>query len=229
MAVAEGFVSLHFVNAISRPLVAPWGGSDARLGTNPCAIGIPMACGEPFILDFATSIIAQGKARVAFNKREALKPGQLLDDQGQPTTNPVYGVNPPLGALLPFGDHKGFGLAMVCELLGGALAGGCAIHGPADGKQRVLNGMLTVLIDPTRIGQPEVYAQQVQQTLAWVTGSPPQPGVSHVQLAGEPERRMHATRTRHGIPVDAQTWQDIVQVAQSLNVAPESLNRHVGL
>ena len=82
MAVAEGLVSVHFVNVVSRPIVAPWGGGDARLGTNPFAVGIPVKGGEPVLLDLATSVIAQGKARVAHNKGQALPPGQLLDDRG---------------------------------------------------------------------------------------------------------------------------------------------------
>src|SRR4051812_9609082 len=99
MAVAEGLISVHFVNVISRPIVAPWGGSDARLGTNPFAAGIPVEGGEPILLDFATSIIAQGKTRVAHNKGERLLPGQMLDDTGQPTTDPKYGVvSPPPSA-----------------------------------------------------------------------------------------------------------------------------------
>ena len=78
------------------------------------------------ILDLATSVVAQGKTRVAHNKGERLAPGRLLDDHGEPTTDPRYGVIEPFGALLTFGEHKGFGLALVCELLGGALAGGRA-------------------------------------------------------------------------------------------------------
>src|SRR3954465_8141185 len=160
MAVAEGLVSIHFANVISRPIVAPWGGGDARFGTNPFAVGIPVPGGEPVILDMATSVIAQGKTRVAYNKGETLAPGQLLADQGRPTTDPKYAVVEPLGALRTFGEHKGFGLALVCELLGGALAGGLAVHEPSHGEQRVLNGMLTILLDPTRIADGTVFADE---------------------------------------------------------------------
>jgi LDH2 family malate/lactate/ureidoglycolate dehydrogenase len=113
---AAGLVSLHFVNVISRAIVAPHGGSDARFGTNPFCAGVPLPGRPPVILDFATSVIAQGKTRVAHNKGEAVEPGQLIDDQGQPTTNPRYTVIPPFGALLTFGGHKGYGLALMCEL-----------------------------------------------------------------------------------------------------------------
>lgn len=227
MAVDAGLVSIHFVNVISRPLVAAWGGRDARLGTNPFAIGIPIKGRGPFILDLATSVIAQGKARVAHNKGMPLAPGQLLDHEGRPTTNPAHAVVGPLGALLPFGEHKGFGLALACEILGGALAGGLAVHGPDEGKKRVLNGMLTVLIEPERLGDVEAFAEQTLACLDWITASPPQDGVERVLLAGEPERRSCAERQAHGIPVDGATWSAILAAADKLGIEPGRLSHAV--
>ena len=121
---AAGLVSMHFVNVISRGIVAPHGGGDARFGTNPFCAGVPLAGKPPVILDFATSMIAQGKTRVAMNKGELVAPDCLIDDHGRPTREPRFTVVPPFGALLTFGGHKGSGLAMMCELLGGALAAG---------------------------------------------------------------------------------------------------------
>ena len=229
MAVAEGLVSVHFVNVISRPIVAPWGGRDARFGTNPFAVGIPVPGREPIVLDMATSVIAQGKTRVAHNKGEALAPGQLLDDQGLPTTDPRYGVVEPLGALRTFGEHKGFGLALVCELLGGALAGGLAAHERGSGQQRVLNGMLTILIDPARLGDRGVFGAEMNAFLDWVKASPPQPGINQVRVAGEPERETRAQRLAHGIPVDANTWQELLAAAALLGRDPAELNRLAGI
>lgn len=229
MAVAAGFVSVHFVNVISRPIVAPWGGSDARLGTNPFAVGIPMPGAEPIVLDLATSVIAQGKTRVAYNKGVALKPGQLLDDKGRPTTDPAYGVVNPLGALLTFGEHKGFGLSLACELLGGALAGGLAVQEAGDARRRVINGMLTILFDPSKIADAATYRQQAKASLDWIKASPPQPDVERVLVAGEPERASRAKRLAEGLPVDQNTWREILTAAEKLGVQPEALNRHVGL
>jgi uncharacterized oxidoreductase len=90
MAVAQGLVSLHFVNVMTRPVVAPWGGADGRYGTNPCCIGIPLKDSPPFVLDFATSRVAQGKMRVAHNQGKAVQPGLLIDEHGQPTTDPAW-------------------------------------------------------------------------------------------------------------------------------------------
>jgi hydroxycarboxylate dehydrogenase B len=229
MAVAQGLVSVHFVNVISRPIVAPWGGGDARFGTNPFCVGIPVPGREPILLDMATSVVAQGKTRVAYNKGESLPPGQMIDDQGRPTTDPRYGVVEPLGALRTFGEHKGFGLALVCELLGGALAGGLAVHEAASGKQRVLNGMLTILFDPHRLGDARVFGPEMQAFIDWVKASPPQAGTDQVRVAGEPEREMRAKRLAEGIPVDANTWIELLAAAEKLGRDPAELNRLAGL
>jgi len=215
-AVAAGFVSLHFVNVISRSIVAPFGGTDARFGTNPVTIGIPLAGQAPFILDMATSNVAQGKIRVAHNKGETLAPGLLLDDHGQPTTDPRFGVIQPFGALTTFGVHKGYGLAVVAELLGGALTGGGTWHTEDRGKMRVLNGMLTILIDPEKLGTGPVFAQEAAAFVDWVKRSPPAEGVERVRIAGDPEREMRARREREGIPVDATTWSEIGDAAETL-------------
>ena len=229
MAVAEGLVSVHFVNVISRPLVAPWGGGDARFGTNPFAVGIPVAAGEEVILDLATSVIAQGKARVASNKGELLAPGRLLDDRGRPTTDPKFAVVPPLGALLTFGEHKGFGLALVCELLGGALAGGLTTHGADSGVKRVLNGMLTILFDPDRLADPATFQHEMHAFLDWVKASPPQDGTDRVRVAGEPERECRSRRLADGVPVDAATWNELLATAALLGRDPAELNRLAGI
>ena len=229
MAVAEGLVSIHFVNVISRPIVAPFGGGDARFGTNPFTVGIPVPGGEPIILDFATSVMAQGKARVSFNKREQMPTGRLIDDKGAPTTDPKFAVIEPYGAIAAFGEHKGYGLAVVCELLGGALAAGMTCHEPASGKKRVLNGMLTILFDPAKLSEGALFSAEMCSFIDWVKSSPPQEGFDQVRLAGEPEREMRAIRLAKGIPVDETSWSDILTAAERLGVSRSEVNRLAGL
>ena len=227
-AAEAGLVSLHFVNVITRSIVAPYGGADARFGTNPFAAGIPIAGREPVILDFATSMLAQGKTRVALNKGELVAPGCLIDDQGHPTREPRYAVNPPYGALLAFGEHKGYGLALLCELLGGALAAGMTHHSEDLTQRRILNGMLTVLIDPAALADRAAFERETLAFIDWVKASPPREGFEAVRVAGEPEREMRARRTAHGVPVDATTWNEILEAAGKLGVDPASVAAAAG-
>ncbi|UUZ64963.1 malate/lactate/ureidoglycolate dehydrogenase [Polaromonas sp. P1-6] len=223
MAVAQGLVSLHFVNVLSRPVVAPFGGADGRFGTNPCCIGVPLKGREPFILDFATSRMAQGKMRVAHNEGRRVEPGTLIDEHGHPTTDPAVVVVPQsnglFGALMAFGEHKGYGLAVACELLGGALTGGGTWHKATDPAVRaVVNGMLTVLIDPARLGTQAAFEQEAVAFVDWLQAGPVAPGFDAVQIAGDPERTTRAQREVDGIAVDAQTWQEIVAAGRKVGV-----------
>jgi uncharacterized oxidoreductase len=232
-ATAAGFVSVHFVNVIARSVVAPWGGTDARHGTNPFCVGIPRKGQAPVILDFATSRIAQGKTRVAFNKGVALAPGILIDDKGEPTTNPRYSVIEPVGAILPFGEHKGSGLAFVCELLGGALAGGPTWHpesGKRDnaGRRQVVNGMLSILIDPERLGTASNLDNEIDAFVSWFKASPPNRETAQVQIAGEPEQAAMRHRLATGIPIDPTTWDELLGASEKAGLPRTEFARLAG-
>ena len=222
MAVAQGLVALHFVNVLSRPLVAPWGGGDGRFGTNPCCIGIPLPGQQPFLLDFATSRVAQGKMRVAHNKGQTVPDGYLIDGQGRPTNDPGVVVVPQpgglFGALMTFGEHKGYGMALACELLGGALTGGGTWHRPADTAKAVLNSMLTILIDPSKLGTQAAFAEESTAFMDWLRQSPPGDGFGPLQIAGEPERAARVARERDGIVVDGGTWQEILDAGHKVGL-----------
>ena len=212
MAVAQGLVSIHFVNVQSRPVVAPWGGGDGRYGTNPFCAGIPLSGRDPFVLDFATSRVAQGKMRVAHNEGRRVEPGYLIDEAGRPTTDPGVVVVPQangfFGALMPFGEHKGYGMAVACELLGGALTGGGTWHRPADNARAVVNGMLTILVDPARLGTRAAFESEALAFVDWLRQSP-----GDVRIAGEPERSARAEREQAGIAIDDATWAEIEAAA----------------
>ena len=222
---AQGLVSIHFVNVLSRPIVAPFGGRDARFGTNPFCVGIPRRGRDPVVLDFATSKIAQGKTRVAYNRGVQIAPDTILDDTGNPTTDPRYTVVEPYGALLTFGEHKGSGLALICELLGGALAGGATTGPVSDGKRRVLNSMLSILVDPQKMGTADHLAREIEAFVAWYAASPPRVGVERVKVAGEPEREWKAERLAHGIPVDRVSWGEILRAGESVGLKAAELER----
>ena len=228
-AAAAGLVSVHFVNVISRGIVAPHGGADARFGTNPFCAGVPLTGRPPVILDFATSMIAQGKTRVAMNKGEQVPPGCLIDDEGRPTQDPRFTVVPPFGALLTFGGHKGFGLALMCELLGGALAAGMTQRDNDSSQKRVLNGMFSMLVDPAALTDRAAFEAEAQAFIDWTKASPPREGYDEIRIAGEPERAYRAQRSAEGVPVDATTWQEILAAAGKLGVDPAAVQADAGL
>lgn len=225
LAAAQGLISINFVNVISRAIVAPYGGADARFGTNPVCIAIPLPGETPFVLDMATSAVAQGKVRVAHNKGEKVSPEWLIDNHGNPTCEARYGVVEPFGALRTFGLHKGYGLALACELLGGALSGGGTWHSEDRSKRRVWNGMLSILIDPARLDANQVFAREAREFLASLRKSPVAPGFDKLRIAGDPERETRAKRQKEGIAVDSTTWEEVRSAAAKLKMPREALER----
>lgn len=212
---AEGMVSFHFVNVAGHTQVAPWSGSDGRFGTNPFAAAWPRPGRPPLVLDFATSSIAVGKVRVAHNKGLPVAEGCLVDHAGVPATDPSVLTQSPFGALLPFGQHKGFGLAVMCELLAGALTGGYTTHADTRPTTRaIVNGLFSVILAPDALDAPDAQ-RQADAFLQWVKASPAVPG-QRIYEPGEPERLCRQARLEHGIPVDVSTWAQIVQAARQL-------------
>jgi hydroxycarboxylate dehydrogenase B len=224
MCAEAGLVSFHFVNVTdARPAVAPWRGSDARFSTNPVCIAIPGPGPErPIILDMATSMIAMGKVRVARNKGEPLKPGILLDGAGQPTTDPGAMYRQPRGALRTVGEHKGYALAFVCEMLAGALCGSGTMRPERQGAGTATNGMLTIVIDPSRLIDRQWLRDEIAAMTAYITASPPLRADEPVLIPGDPERANRAQRLRDGVPIDEETWREIAAAARTVNVLVEA-------
>jgi uncharacterized oxidoreductase len=129
----------------------------------------------------------------------------------------------PGGALLPFGEHKGYGMAVVCEILGGALAGGVTLHDRPT-RRTIINNMLTFIVDPRRLGTSERLAHEAMAFAQWVRASPPMDGVDHVRLAGDPEREWRRARAE-AIPIDMTTWQQIVAAGEQVGLPAGEVNR----
>ena len=224
LCAEAGMISFHFVNVTdARPAVAPWRGTDARFSTNPVCIAMPGPEPErPIILDMATSVVAMGKVRVARNKGEQMKPGMLLDGGGKPTTDPGAMYRQPRGALLTVGEHKGYALAFVCEMLAGALCGSGTMRPERQGAGTATNGMLTIVIDPSRLVDRQWLRDEIAAMTAYITASPPQRPDEPVLIPGDPERLTRAERTKNGIPVDDETWRELVEAARAINVLVEA-------
>lgn len=203
--VAAGLIGLFFANVVSIPRVAPFGGRDAKLGTNPICVAIPgTANNPPVMLDFATSAIAGNKCRVAMGKGVLAPEGKLIDHEGKPTRDPSVIFKDPWGALLPFGEHKGSGLALICEILAGAVASGMPVTPENKHIEGTVNNMLAFIFDPARIGVPN-RDDLTDVVLDRIHGTRPMPGVDEVLVAGEPEARRRAEYARDGVPVDPAT------------------------
>ena len=229
-SLAAGFISVHYVNALSpNSLVAPFGGSDARFSTNPYCTALPAtAGGPPIVLDMATSQVAQGKVRVAFNKGVEVPEGSLIDHLGNPTNDPSVMFNEPKGALRTMGLHKGFGLALICELLAGAFIGGIT-YGPGRiAQSKIINNMLMVILDPDVFGGRAVFEEEVDRFTAWVKDSAPAPGAERVMVPGDPERKSRAERMQAGLPIDDVTWEEILKAGESVGLSRDEALRIAG-
>ena len=226
-----GMISVHFVNVIGhRPLVAPFGGADARFATNPFCCALPAVEGKPpIILDFATSMVAMGKVRVAFNSGQSVAEGLLIDHAGRPTTDPAAMFDEDVGAIRAMGLHKGSGLAVICELLAGVLTGGGTIQPETPRDDSVVNNMLTFIIEPSSLVTADYLRHEIAAMVDYVKASPPADPTLPVLIAGEPERISSEARRRTGIPVDETTWEQILAAGESVGLTRGTMLADAGL
>ncbi len=216
---AGGFASIHFVNGIDHaPIQAPFGSAQARLSTNPFCAALPGREGAMAVLDIATSKIALGKARVAANRGAPAPEGSLLDADGRPTRNAAVMFEEPKGALVAMGEHKGSGLAILCELLAGALTGGRTAEPGHPMAGGTVNNMLSVIIDPDALGGRDQLWREGGALLAYLKSARPLAGVEEVLVPGEPEQRRRRERLAAGIEIDERSWADILAGARAAGV-----------
>lgn len=219
-----GYVSVHFVNVVGHPpQVSPFGGRDRRMTTNPFCCVVPRPGREPLVLDMATSAIALGKVRVAHMKGEPVPEGALVDHEGLPTTDASVMFQEPFGSLGPFGGHKGYGLAVMCELLGGALAGEWTAQPDNPRENTIVNHMLMFVVDPAAFGGVERFHAEVEAMVAYLHDTTPARGFDRVRVPGEPEQESREARLAGGIPIDDNSWSGILKAAEVAGVDPAEL------
>ena len=226
MAAEADQVSIHFVNVKSSLLVAPFGGAERRMSTAPIAIGVPVDGRRPVILDFATSQVAEGKALVALNGGKKVPEGSFVWPDGRLSDDPraLYGEPQPgrlpnpiegPGALRAMGEHKGSGLALMCELLGGAFTGnGCA--GPPPRPHA--NGMLSIYLSRAAFQAGDGFAAEARQYIDYVKSAKPVEPDGEVLMPGEPEDRKRAQHLRDGVPLQDQVWESILATARKVGL-----------
>jgi LDH2 family malate/lactate/ureidoglycolate dehydrogenase len=207
-----GMIGIAMCNA--GPAVAPYGGYQRVMGTNPLAWAAPRGPGQvPLVLDFATSSVAEGKLRVARSKGETLPPGLIVDDAGQPSRDPAdfYAG----GALQTFGLHKGSGISLMIELLGRAL---CSVD-PALPGHHGHNGTLMLALNIPAFAPEQQFLDTAARLQAQVGASLPLAGVDRVLLPGDPEQISRRRRIDEGIPIPQPTWDELTALAAEWNIA----------
>ena len=213
-AAAQGIASFITSGTLNRTggSVAPYGGRQGALSTGPMAWGFPAGPRPPFLLDFATSVIAGGKVDVALAKGESLPEGAALGPDGRPTTDPV--VLRQGGSMLTFGGHKGYGLALVVGLFGGLLT-----HADQYADDEGATGVFILAVDVGLFGPRAAVERTVDESFGRIKATPPAEGFDEVLISGETEHRSRAQRLRDGIPIPDKTWAALRQVAAELGVA----------
>jgi uncharacterized oxidoreductase len=200
--------------------VAPPGGVEPRLGTNPLCIAVPTTQPkEPIVLDFGTSVVAEGKVRVHHISKLATPDGWLMDSQGRPTNDPAVLYTHPSGSILPMGGqqaYKGFGLALLLDLLAGGLSGGRSCHAGAFPSRG--NNVVFIAFDPAHFVSTGAFIDNASDLADYVRTTARAPGVESILLPGDPERITMTSRTQDGIPVDHNHWQILAGLAERLNV-----------
>lgn len=216
MLAERGLIAQLFCSAEGSAFIAPWGGAERRLATNPIAIAVPTG-GDPILVDMTTSVVAEGKVKLARTAGRELPPGWILDKDGEPSTDPeaLYAG----GTLLPLGGsvaHKGYGLSVIVDLLGSVLTGGApGTMGPV-----LHNHFLLQAFDPAAFIDRGAMQAMQERYFAYLRSARRRAGVTEILLPGEPEQRSAAERQAHGIPLDAGVIRSLDELCARLSVTP---------
>jgi LDH2 family malate/lactate/ureidoglycolate dehydrogenase len=188
----------------------PYGGAEGAFGTNPIAIGVPTGDDNPFIVDYATSMVAEGKIQVARSKGIDLPEGCILDKNGAPSVKPADFYDG--GSLLAFGKHKGYALAMFTCLLGG-------LAGTFDVEQGTMNGTFMQAIDVNAFTPVAEYQKGVRAFLDGIKSTPPAPGFDEVLVPGDFEYRSRTERLVDGIEIPDTIYNQLQECADELGIS----------
>lgn len=200
--------------------MAPWGGTDMLLSTNPISAGIPTEAEPPVVLDMATTVAAYGKVKIKAKRGEMMPPGWMIDRQGQPLLDPKRSNE---GFLLPIGEHKGYGLALIVGLLAGTLGGAAmgrdVVDFNNDAHSVTNTGQAILVIDLAAFGDPAVFKHKVDELVRDIRNSARLPGFERIWLPGEQSFEKRRTYTRQGIPMPPVLIEDLDALADQLGIA----------
>lgn len=223
-AAEAGFAAIMAVNAPGPGGVAPFGGMERRLGTNPISMSAPSINGA-IVLDMTTSATAEGKLRVAAQSGQSIPEGLIIDGHGRPSTDPNAYYNKPYGSILPLGapmmGHKGFGLSVMVDVFCGILSGSGVCR---EDLPRGANGVWLQLLDIQQFITQEEYDHWMKQYVSHIKDCPRLPGVEEILLPGEIEERRKIERQANGVSIPDETWRQLKELTSSLGVTLDFLN-----
>jgi L-2-hydroxycarboxylate dehydrogenase (NAD+) len=199
----------------------PWGGMDMLLSTNPISAGIPAGSEPPVVLDMATTVAAYGKVKAKAKRGEQMPEGWMIDRQGKPLTDPTRASE---GFLLPIGEHKGYGLALIVGLLAGTLGGAAmgrdVVDFNADHVTPTNTGQAILVIDLSAFGDPAQFKQAVDTIVRDIRSSERLPGVERIWLPGEQSHEKRSNYRQLGIPIANALVAELHALAGEIGVAP---------
>lgn len=219
-AAERGMIGIATVS-VGGGNISPYGGMQPIAGTNPIAFGIPGRDGEHIVFDFATASMSMGELNSRVARNERLPEGILLDGYGQPTTDFAAFRGPPRGVMLPFGGHKGSGLHVMAEILGGLLSGNGKSMGWLDKGASAVNAVFLQAISVAEFQPLDEFVAQVADLAAFIRSREPAPGFAEVRLPGDGSRRIAEQQTRDGIEIREDVWGRLLEAAQRLGVAEQ--------
>lgn len=224
MPLAHDMIGVYLAVAEMNHM-APSGGIEPLLGTNPIAIAIPAQDEAPIVHDVATTVASNGRVSAAIEAGETFPPGWMIDAAGKPITDPKGGHG---GALLPIGGYKGYGLALVFALMGGALNGAPVGRDAGDPagpprKPPADTGQAIMALDIAKFGPPEAFKRSVDKFVRELRGSKPLPGGAPVRYPGEAAAARFVAARQSGIPLRAPTRAALDTLAAELSIAPLAL------
>jgi LDH2 family malate/lactate/ureidoglycolate dehydrogenase len=218
----QGYIGIYMAVGNANHM-APWGGIDLLLSTNPIAIAVPAGNHPIVLLDIATTVAAYGKVKVAAQKGEPIPEGWMIDRQGSPITDPQKSSE---GSLLPIGGYKGYGLAVMIGLLAGALNDAAVGKGTIDFNAHhhlITNtGQTIIAVDPSAFGDKEAFIGRVIALVDDLKSSSTLPGVNEIRVPGDGAAKVMAERMRLGIPVAPELLEALNACAKECGIS--SLN-----
>ncbi|MFD9195333.1 Ldh family oxidoreductase [Streptomyces phaeochromogenes] len=215
-AANRGCVAILATNA--SPAMAPWGGREKRVGTNPWSIAAPAGRYGTAVMDIANTAVARGKIYHAKERGAPIPEGWAADTDGVPTTDPRRAIE---GLILPMAGHKGYVISFMFDVLAGVLTGssfGSGVTGPYDPHGRSGCGHLLITIDIRSMADPGEFERRMERLVEQTKATPTAAGVEEIFVPGEPESRTAQRLRTEGITVVDDTWQSLTHIAEQTGV-----------